>query len=138
MSEDNKDQLPEKPELKALMVAVKQMVEAGQQEIDVRRGEQDVKREEIASREKIALATIEAQREFHKERFSRFNDHLIHRYWFVGVVMLLVLTFSGFAIWAGAKELIMDLAKLIGGVAVGAFGGFHYGKNKGSKDSDDS
>lgn len=127
----------DKPELKAITVALKQMVEVAQQEHDIKRGDQDVRREEISSNERIALASIEAQREYHKENFSRFNAHLIHRYWFVGTVLFGILVFSGFAIWAGAKDLVMDLAKLVVGVGVGAFGGFHYGKTKSKQSPDD-
>lgn len=127
----------EKPELKAITVALTQMLEVAQNENEIKRGDQEVRREEITSNERIALASIEAQREYHKENFSRFNAHLIHRYWFVGMVLVCVLTFFGFAIWAGAKDLVEDLAKLIAGVGVGAFGGFHYGKNKGKQNNDD-
>ena len=42
----------------------------------------------------------------------------------------MLLVFSGFAIWADAKDLVMDMAKLIIGVAVGGFGGFFYGKTQ--------
>lgn len=129
---DEKDVTPvnERRGLKEVTETLKQMVEMAQQEHDLKRTEQEVRREEISSNERIALASIEAQREYHKENFGRFNDHLIHRYWFIGAVVLMVLLFSGFAVWANAKELVMDLAKLVVGVAVGAFGGFHYGKNQ--------
>tara|TARA_B100000446_G_scaffold87727_1_gene82567 strand:- start:1029 stop:1448 length:420 start_codon:yes stop_codon:yes gene_type:complete len=116
--------------------ALKQMIEVTQQEHDLKRGDQDVKREEIAANERVALASIDAQREYHREHFTRYNAHLIHRYYFLGGVLLIVLLFSAFAIWAGAKDLVMDMAKLVVGVGVGAFGGFHYGKTKNQKSSD--
>lgn len=127
----------EKPELQAITVALTQMLEVAQNENEIKRGDQEVRREEITSNERIALASIEAQREYHKENFSRFNAHLVHRYWFVGTVLVCALIFASFAIWAGAKDLVADLAKLVAGVGVGAFGGFHYGKNKSKQNNDD-
>lgn len=135
-SDGLKDVTPtgDKPELKAITAALKQMVEVTQQEHDLKRGDQEVEREKIASNERLGLAAIEAQREFHKEHFGRYNDHLIHRYWFIGAIVLMILVFSGFAIWADAKDLVMDMAKLIIGVSIGAFGGFFYGKSQGKQE----
>lgn len=116
--------------------ALKQMIEVTQQENDLKRGDQEVKREEIAANQQIALASIDAQREYHREHFTRYNAHLIHRYFFLGAILVIVLVFSAFAIWAGAQDLVMDMAKLVVGVGVGAFGGFHYGQNKSQKPSD--
>lgn len=123
--------------LKEVTEALKQMVDVAQQEHEIKRGDQEVKREEITSNERIALASIDAQREYHREHFTRYNAHLIHRYFFLGGVLLIVLLFSAFAIWVGAKDLVMDMAKLVLGVGVGAFGGYHYGKNKSQKASNE-
>lgn len=116
-------------ELAELKSSLQQMLDTAQQEHELKKEELDVRRTQIASNEKLGLASIDANKQYHREKYTHFNAHLIHRYWFVGSIVLLVLVFFGFAIHAGAKDLVADLAKLFVGVGVGAFGGYHYGKS---------
>lgn len=116
-------------ELAELKSSLRQMLDTAQQEHELKREELDVRRAQIVSNEKLGLASIEANKQYHRENYTHYNAHLIHRYWFVGGIVLLVLVFFGFAIHSGATDLVADLAKLFVGAGVGAFGGYHYGKS---------
>lgn len=115
---------------KELVGVLTKMAEANSKEQDVKRHELDVKREEISSNERIAMAAIDAQKSFHADRWTKYNSHLIHRYVFFIVIALVGTGFSALAISMGAKEVIMDLAKLGSSLALGTFGGYHWGKSK--------
>ncbi|CAB5577621.1 Uncharacterised protein [Pseudomonas putida] len=115
---------------KELMQALTKMAEANTKEQEVKQAELGVKQQEIESNERIALAAIEAQKSFHSDRWNKFNSHLIHRYIFICVIAVIMAAFAGFAINLGAKDLVMDMAKLVGSMAVGTFGGYHWGKSK--------
>ncbi|EMH78145.1 hypothetical protein EHI8A_184020 [Entamoeba histolytica HM-1:IMSS-B] len=132
---DDQEKLPaetQKQQPKELLRALTKLVEASTLEHEIKQEELAVRRQEIESNEKIAMASISAQRDFHSERFSKYNSHLVHRYWFVGVMTIVICIFAGMAIYLGAKDLVMDLSKLIASMSLGAFGGYHWGKNKGS------
>lgn len=117
-------------DLANLEKAVREMAKANQQEIELKKAELDVRRAEIESNERLGMTSIQANKEHHQEHMRRYNDHLVHRYWFVGAITLGVLIFSTIAIFAGAKDLVADLVKLLGGAGAGAFGGYYYGKSK--------
>ncbi len=118
-----------------LVGVLTKMAEANTKEQEVKRHELDIKQQEIASNERIAMAAIDAQKSFHEGRWAKYNSHLIHRYVFISIFAALVFGFSGVAIHMGAKDLIMDLAKLGASLAAGTFGGYHWGKNKGKSSS---
>jgi len=99
-------------------------------EAKVKTEEHSVRRMEVESNEKIALATIEA-----KERASGKGWDTYHKLqqtrWVGAVVVLVVLLlFSAWAVSAGAKDLVVDLFKIGAGFGAGVFGGFHYGKTR--------
>jgi len=115
---------------KELVQVLTKMAEVSTKEQEVKQAELGVKQQEIESNERIALAAIEAQKSFHSDRWKKFNSHLIHRYVFVCVISVIMAIFSGLAIYLGAKDLVMDLAKLVASMAIGTFGGYHWGKSK--------
>lgn len=122
----------EKPQqAKDLMLALTKMVEVSTKEQEVKQEELAVRRQEIESNEKIAMASIEAQKSFHADRWTKYNSHLIHRYIFVIVLLVVIFVFAGAAIYLGAKDLVIDVAKLASSLGLGAFGGYHWGKSKG-------
>lgn len=113
-----------------LKTAVIQVVESSKQENQLKKAELEVRRAEIESQERLALASIDANKQHHKEHYSLYNKHLVNRYWFIGSLVIATLIFASFAINAGAQDLVTDLTKLILGTGIGAFGGYHYGKSK--------
>lgn len=141
MTEENKEVAapePEKPQqTKELMLALTKMVEVSTKEQEVKQEELAVRRQEIESNEKIAMASIDAQKAFHADRWTKYNSHLIHRYVFVIVLLVVVFLFAGAAIWLGAKDLVVDVAKLASSLGLGAFGGYHWGKSKGKAGESD-
>ena len=132
MSEDRNEHTG--TDLASLEKAVREIAKANQQEVELKKAELDVRRAEIESNERLGMTSIQANKEHHQEHLRRFNDHLVHRYWFIGAVTLGVLVFATIAIFAGAKELVADLVKLLGGAGAGAFGGYYYGKSKNSNE----
>lgn len=46
------------------------------------------------------------------------------------MVLVVLLLFAGWAIAAGAKDVVVDLFKIGVGFGAGVFGGFHYGKSR--------
>ncbi|MBA1179565.1 hypothetical protein G7008_03525 [Pseudomonas psychrotolerans] len=135
-SEDGQESLPAEMQKqpKELLQALTKIVEASALEHETKQEELAVRRQEIESNEKIALASIQAQKEFHSDRFSQFNNHLVHRYFFVAAMTIFISIFAAVAIWLGAKDLVVDLSKLVVSLSVGAFGGYHWGKSKGKGD----
>ncbi|WP_116896410.1 hypothetical protein [Pseudomonas syringae] len=132
MTENEQDVLgPEEAmKTKELVSVLTKMAEANTKEQEVKRHELDVRQQEITSNERIAMAAIDAQKTFHSDRWTKYNSHLIHRYVFFVVLVILSTGFAGMAIWLGAKDVVMDLAKLGSSLALGTFGGYHWGKNK--------
>lgn len=92
--------------------------------------ELQIRKQEIASNEKIATKAIDAQQAAQSDKYTKYNKHLSNLYWFVGVVLLIVLVFCGFALKNDGKEIIVESLKVILSFAAGTFGGFHWGKNK--------
>ena len=117
-----------------LVAAVHQLVESQHQEAEERRDERDLRRHEIDSNKEIALTSIAAQREYHNQHFTKYNQHFAHKLIFSGVAIVAVLIFFGFSIWMGAKEIVVELAKVASGLLLGMFGGYFWGKDKGAKD----
>lgn len=117
-----------------LVAAVHQLVESQHQEAQDRRDERDLRRHEIDSNKEIALTSIEAQREYHNQHFTKYNQHSAHKLLFSGVALIAILIFFGFCIAMGAKEIVVDLAKVGSGVLIGMFGGYFWGKDKGSSE----
>ncbi len=119
----------DKPQTRDLVEVLTKMAEVNTKEQEVKQAELGVKQQEIESNERIALAAIDAQKSFHSDRWTKFNSHLIHRYVFICVIAVIACAFAGLAIYLGAKDMVMDLAKLVASLAIGTFGGYHWGKN---------
>jgi len=119
----------------ALLTVVSQIAEGQKRDLAVKEKELTVRSEEIASNERIALASISAQERSHKEGGISYTRHIDHRNIFVIVIVAMVMIFAGCLVGFGAKEILMEIIKIVGSCAVGIFGGYQYGKNK--RDSND-
>lgn len=124
--------LEEKPSegLPAVLESLNKFAETQALEVEIKRQELVVKEKEIESNERIALKSIDVQAAAQATKYDKFNKHLIHRYVFIGCIVLMILTFAGFALVYGAKELVLDSLKILLGFAAGIFGGFNWGKSK--------
>lgn len=129
---------PSGEDARQLAAAVHQLVETREQEYEVKRAELEVQSREIDSNERIAMATIEAQSRFHSQRFTRYNAHLIHRYIFIGVMATLLIAFTLGAIYLQAKDLVLEMFKLLIPLVIGTFGGYQWGNRSATKNHQDA
>lgn len=123
---------PEAPKnnQEALFSIVQAITESQAKEVEVKRQELEVRSQEIASNERIAIKSIEAQERFHLDGRVQYNKHLIHRYVYVVISLLVVCAFTLIMVTNGGKEVIIEILKMALAAATGAFGGYHAGKNK--------
>lgn len=128
----NEGPKPTKDEFLASML--NNLVQAQAKESEVKKQELDVRSQEIASNERIALRSIEAQEKSHTDGHSQYNKHLIHRYVFNILLLLIIVLFAGYLFANGGQELVIECLKLLVSLAIGAFGGFYAGKNKKNED----
>lgn len=119
----------------AIFALVKTLTEAQTKDSEVRTQELEIRSEEIASNERIAMKSIEVQERFHANHREQYNKHLIHRYTFVVVALLIIFAFAIIMVMNGAKDIILEAFKILIAFAAGGYGGFQAGKNK--KNNDD-
>ena len=103
------------------------------QEIALQEKREETRRFEIEQNTTVALAQINAQAEDLKDNRVRYNSMLSKRYWFIGSIVASLLAFATAGIYLGAKDLIVEILKVVVAFSAGGFGGYHYGKSK--KDS---
>lgn len=131
--------LPDTPKSnqETLLRMVQAIAEIQAKEVEMKRQELDIRSQEIASNERIAMKAIEAQERFHIDGRVQFNKHSVHRYIYIILTVLLVCTFTLIMVLNGGKEVIIEVLKmtLTLAAATGAFGGYHAGKRK--KDNPD-
>ena len=116
-----------------ILTALHSFVDAQSKEVEVKKQELEVRSKEIDSNERIAMRSIDAQEKFHTDNRSQYNKHLIHKYVYVAVLVIIVAVFAVFLVKNDAKDLVVEVLKLLMAFGAGAFGGFQAGKNK--KDS---
>ncbi|MDN4061286.1 hypothetical protein QPK31_23995 [Massilia sp. YIM B02769] len=128
---------PNEPEDRAkfdLMTALQGMVEVQSKDTEVRRMELEVRSKEIASNERIALKSIEAQERSQVDGREKYNRHLTNKYVYISVMALIIGGFAMAMVAYGAKDVIIEALKLALAFGGGAFGGYHAGKSKKSED----
>lgn len=113
-----------------VLKSFQELAQAQIQESEIKKQELIVRQKEIESNERIATKAIEAQGAAQTDKFSKYNRHLVDRYWFIGAVLLMILLFCAFALANDGKDLVLDALKMLLGFAAGIFGGFHWGQNK--------
>lgn len=112
------------------------LVQVGHQYIALQSKELDIKKIEIESNTQIALASIEAQKEVSAHDRTHEGGQETRKYVFATVMAAVVIGGMIALVMIGAKDLVSDMLKIVLGFAAGAFGGFHYGKNKANTDYD--
>lgn len=109
---------------------VQAIAESQAKEVEIKRQELEIRSQEIASNERIAMKSIEAQERFHINGREQYNKHLIHRYIYVFLTVLLICAFMIIMVMNGGRDVIIEVFKMALAAATGAFGGYHAGKNK--------
>lgn len=137
MSDEILDAEPgtEASQQKILVSVLRNLTEVQAKDSEVRKHELEVRSQEIASNERIACKSIEAQERSHLDNRAQYNKHLIHRYAFVLLGALIVSGFTIIMMMNGGKDVIIEIVKITLAAGAGIFGGFHAGKNK--KDADE-
>lgn len=120
-----------------LMSVLRNITEAQAKDSEVRKLELEVKSEEIASHERVAMKSIDAQERSFIDNRTQYNKHLIHRYIFIAVLTVVIGAIAIAMIMNNAKDVIIDSLKLVLAFGSGAFGGFYAGKSK-KQDPDES
>lgn len=118
----------------AILALVKTLTDAQTKDSEVRTHELEIRSEEIASNERIAMKSIEVQERFHANHREQYNKHLIHRYTFVIIALLVIFAFAITMVMNGAKDIILEAFKIFIAFAAGGYGGFQAGKNKKGSD----
>lgn len=120
----------------ALFGMVRAIAEGQAQAIEIKRQELEIRSQEIASNERIAMKSIDAQERFHHDGRMQYNKHLIHRYIYIVLTVLVLCAFTLVMVMNGGREVLIEVLKITLAAATGAFGGYHAGKNK-KTDADD-
>lgn len=115
----------------SLVRAVERLAATQAEDIEVKRQELTIRSQEISSQERIAIASIQAQERTVSGNRGDYNKHLIHKYIFVIVVLLVVGGFAGFLFVNDGKELVSEALKALLFFAAGALSGYGYkGRSK--------
>lgn len=107
---------------------VREFLEYQKQELANKRVELDLRRDEIASNERIALATIAAQKEDFDKRGTVFASISKSRFVLFGVLALFITAVLVTAMLTGNTEIALELIKIGGAVLLGYLAGLSRGK----------
>lgn len=117
-----------KPNEQQLVSVVKDLVESQKRSHQLQQKELELEQEKVRSNERIALASIEAQKGDRVEQMGLFAKIEGKKYvtiWLItGAVVLIVLV----AIWREKTEFALEVLKIDGALLAGYFAGFHKGK----------
>lgn len=117
-----------KPNEQQLVSVVKDLVESQKRSHQLQQKELELEQEKVRSNERIALASIEAQKGDRVEQMGLFAKIEGKKYvtiWLItGAVVLIVLV----AIWREKTEFALEVLKIGGALLAGYFAGFHKGK----------
>lgn len=109
---------------------IEKILENQKLDIEVRKQEKAVRIKEIESNENLAMQAIKAQERVQTTLVKRkTNDTLIRICGFI-IIFIVTLVFISYAITHDAKDLVIDLMKLIVPLIIGGIGGFYIGKYK--------
>lgn len=122
------DDLPNTSPAPASDDMVRDLLAIQQQELLLRREEQNVRIEEIRSNEKIALASIAAQEKTDIARNQVFSAMLSKRFWIWIVAIAALATVIALSMIHNQTAIAMKIIEIGGAVALGYFAGVNRGK----------
>lgn len=125
------------PSQEMLLSMVQAITEGQAKENALRCQELELRSEEIALNERIAMKSIEAQERFHSEGRLQYNRHLFHRYVYTILTVVVICAFIFMMVLYGGKDIIIEMLKIALAAGTGAYGGYYAGKSKKS-DADES
>lgn len=127
---DNKGRDPDRVQN---ILALTEMAKAQLKTVEVREKEIEVKSQEIAANKEVALASIAAQKEtqlsWQKGYFERENSQR----GFIFLMIIAGLIALAATAYFGGKDFILTIIQYVVPPLTTAFGGYYYGKKKGSE-----
>jgi hypothetical protein len=106
------------------------MIENQKRELELRAGELTLRAQEDEHSFKHAEKMLEAQeRDRASQRVYRLKSAK-HLYWFVGALVLMVITFLAVLALMGKEQMAMEIFKAAAYLVTGVTGGVFYGKAK--------
>lgn len=118
-----------------LLAAMRDMVKVQQANQSVKEKELQVEQERIKSNEKIALASIQAQKEDRLAQMDLFSRFQVIKYVFGGVISVGVFVLVWYAMKTNNTEFAIELAKMLIPLIVGLIGGYGLGRHKNNNEN---
>lgn len=118
-----------------LLAAMRDMVKVQQANQSVKEKELQVEQERIKSNEKIALASIQAQKEDRLAQMGVFSRFQIIKYIFGGVICIGIFFLIWYAMKTENTAFAIELAKMLVPLIVGLVGGYGLGRHKTNKEN---
>lgn len=118
----------EKPNEQQLVRVVGDLVESQKRSHQLKEQELKLEQEKIRSNEKIALASIEAQKGDRVEQMSLFAKIEGKKYITIWVIVVAVVLIILVAIWKDKTDFALEVLKIGGALLAGYFAGFNKGK----------
>lgn len=117
-----------KPNEQQLAVMVKDLVEAQKRNFLIKEKELQLESEKVKSNEKLALATIEAQkgdRVAQMHLFAKIEKQKHHTIWIIAALVVIVIVI---AIFQKETDFALEVLKIGGALLAGYFAGLNKGK----------
>ncbi|HGO9024544.1 TPA: hypothetical protein ACLBGG_001016 [Neisseria meningitidis] len=124
MSGEKSENLPADEQQKMLQ----EFLELQKQDIAVKQKELESRKDEIQSHERIALATIEAQKQGEQQHGEIFKEVHKRRLNAVIAIFFLIAAVLITALWRDKDSVAIEIVKIGGAVALGYFAGINRGK----------
>ncbi|MPW66522.1 hypothetical protein [Moraxella catarrhalis] len=118
----------ERPSEQQLVSTLKDMAEVQKRTLQVKEKELQLENEKVKSNERIALASIEAQKGDRVEQMSLFAKLEGKKYITIWVIVGAVVAVILVAIWREKTEFALEVLKIGGALLAGYFAGFNKGK----------
>ncbi len=123
---------------KQLIETVRELVKVQKTNNAVKEKELSIEQERIKSNEKIALASISAQKEDRFAQMSIISKFEIAKYIIIFTIIIVVTIVVWHSMGTGNTDFIIELAKMLIPLIAGCFGGYGYGRYKSVAEKTDS
>lgn len=127
---------PNPPQADAqLLATVRDLVKVQQANQSVKEKELQVEQEKIKSNEKIALASIQAQKEDRLAQMDLFSRFQVIKYIFGGVIAVGIFILIWYSMKTNNTAFAIELAKMLVPLIVGLISGYGIGRYKTNKEN---
>lgn len=111
-----------------LLAAMRDLVKVQQANQAVKEKELDLERKRIESNEKIALASIEAQKGDRDQQITTISKLHSQRHVLIGVVVIIIAIIVIVAMYTNNTDFALEMLKIGGALLAGYWAGFGRGK----------